>query len=84
MILIAMVRLLTALVLAFWVCAIALIAAQNGTRVSLQFFGMQTIAIPFGIMLAFSVAIGMVGAAVVLPLLRSGRTASLRDREDFE
>lgn len=79
-----MVRLLTASILAFWVCAIALIAAQNGTRVSLQFLGMQTIEIPFGIMLAFSAAIGMVSAALVLPLLQSGRVSSLRDREDFE
>lgn len=79
-----MVRLLTALIVAFWVCTIALIAAQNGTRVSLQFLGTQTIAIPLGIMLAFAVAIGIVGAAVALPLLRSGRASSLRDREDFE
>lgn len=79
-----MVRLLTALILAFWICVIALIAAQNGTRVSLQFLGMQTIAIPFGLMLAFCAAIGMVGAALVLPLLRSGRVSPLRDREDFE
>lgn len=79
-----MVRLLTALILAFWVCAIALVAAQNGTRVSLQLLGMQTIAIPLGLMLAFSAAIGMVGAALLLPLLRSGQAVSLRDREDFE
>lgn len=79
-----MARLLTALIVAFWVCTIALIAAQNGTRVSLQFLGMQTIAIPLGIVLAFAAAIGMVGAAVVLPLLRSSGAPSLRDREDFE
>lgn len=79
-----MLRLLTALILAFWVCAIALVAAQNGTRVSLQFLGVQTIEIPFGILLAFSAAIGMVSAALVLPLLRSGRVPPLRDREDFE
>lgn len=79
-----MVRFLTTLIVAFWVCVIALIAAQNGTRVSLQFLGMQTIAIPLGITLAFSVAIGMVGAALVLPLLRSRSAPSLRDREDFE
>jgi len=82
-----MVRLLTALILAFWICTIALLAAQNGTRVSLQFLGMQTIAIPLGIMLAFCAAIGVIGAALLLPLLRLGSTPlgrSLSDREDFE
>lgn len=79
-----MVRFLTALIVAFWVCAIALIAAQNGTRVSLQFFGMQTIEIPLGIMLAFSAAIGMLAAALMAPLFRSGKASPLRDREDFE
>lgn len=79
-----MAQFLATLILAFWVCTIALIAAQNGARVSLQFLGMQTIEIPFGLMLAFCVAIGMVGTALVLPLLRSKQTAPLRDREDFE
>lgn len=77
-----MVRFLTSLILAGWVCAIALIAAQNGTRVVVQFVGLQSIQIPLGIVLAFSVAAGMVGTAAVLPLLRSGSSKSLR--EDFE
>lgn len=79
-----MVRFLTALILAFWICLIALLSVQNGARVSLQFLGMQTIAIPLGIMLAFCAAIGVVGAALLLPLLQSAGTSSLRDREDFE
>jgi uncharacterized integral membrane protein len=80
-----MVRFLIAFIVAFWICAIALIAAQNGTRVSLQFLGMQTIEIPLGIMLAFSAAIGMLAAAVVSPLLGAGRSSrASRDREDFE
>lgn len=77
-----MVRFLTSLVLAGWICAIALIAAQNGTRVVVQFIGLQSIQIPLGIVLAFSAAAGMVGTAIVLPLLRSGGGKSLR--EDFE
>lgn len=77
-----MVRFLTSLILAGWVCTIALVAAQNGTRVVVQFVGLQSIQIPLGIVLAFSAAAGMVGTAVVLPLLRSGSNKSLR--EDFE
>jgi uncharacterized integral membrane protein len=79
-----MVRLLFALILAFWVCTIALVAAQNGTRVAIQFLGVQTIQIPFGILLAFSAAMGMVATALLLPLLGLGRSSNRYDREDFE
>jgi uncharacterized integral membrane protein len=80
-----MAKLLTALILAVWVCVIALLSAQNGNPVSLYFFNFQSIQIPLGITLAFSAAAGMVGMAIVLPLLRSRSIApSLRDREDFE
>lgn len=76
-------KLLTSLILAFWVCTIALIAAQNGTRVSLQFLGLQSIQMPLGIVLALGTAAGMVGMAVVLPLFQLG-SSFRQDREDFE
>lgn len=78
-----MAKLLTSIILAFWVCLIALVAAQNGSRVAVQFLGVQSIQIPLGIVLAFSAAAGMVGTAVVLPLLQAG-SRSTRVREDFE
>lgn len=80
-----MTKFLISLILAGWVCTIALVAAQNGKQVSLYFFNLQSIQIPLGITLAFSAAVGMIGMAVLLPLLpsRTGRP-SLRDREDFE
>ncbi|WAL62434.1 hypothetical protein [Thermocoleostomius sinensis] len=82
---ISMIKLLLSLILALWVCTIALVAAQNGTRVAIQFLGIQSIQIPFGIMLAFSAAVGMVAMAILLPLLRStGRPSTRYDREDFE
>jgi uncharacterized membrane protein YciS (DUF1049 family) len=80
-----MIKLLLSLILALWICTIALVAAQNGTRVAIQFLGVQSIQIPFGILLAFSVAIGMVATTLLLPLLRSpSRVANRYDREDFE
>lgn len=78
-----MVKLLTSVIVAVWVVAIALIAAQNGARYSIQFLGFESIQIPFGLILAFSAAVGMVGAAVVLSWWQSS-APPLRDREDFE
>lgn len=77
-----MIRFFLSLILAVLVCAIALVAAQNGTRVAIQFLGVQSIQMPFGIMLAFSVAVGMVGMALLLPLLQVSTRSP--QREDFE
>lgn len=78
-----MVKFLITMIAAIWICAIALIAAQNGTRVVIQFLGIQSIQIPFGLLLAACVALGMIGAALLLPFFSSAKP-SLRDREDFE
>jgi uncharacterized integral membrane protein len=56
------------LIIAVWVVAIALISVQNATPVSLRFLGFQSIQIPFGLILAFSVAVGLLGTAVLQPL----------------
>ncbi|WP_035985068.1 lipopolysaccharide assembly protein LapA domain-containing protein [Leptolyngbya sp. KIOST-1] len=76
-----MIRLVFALVPALWVVAIAVIAVQNATPVSIQLLNLQSIAIPFGVLLAFCAAAGMVTAALVLLVLggnplRSGRKRS--------
>ncbi|WP_275337219.1 hypothetical protein [Nodosilinea sp. PGN35] len=64
-----MIRLMLALVPALWVVAIAIIAVQNATPVSIQLLNLQSIAIPFGVLLAFCVAAGMLAAALVLLVL---------------
>ncbi|NJL49738.1 MAG: DUF1049 domain-containing protein [Leptolyngbyaceae cyanobacterium SM2_5_2] len=64
-----MVRLLFAIIPALWVVAIAIIAVQNATSVSFRFLNLQSIELPFGVLLAFCVAWGMVVAALVLMLL---------------
>lgn len=69
-----MTRFLTSLVLAVWVSAIALIAIQNATPVSLQFLNLRTIEIPLGLVMAFSASIGMVGTAVTVNLWQSSRS----------
>ncbi|MFE4107502.1 DUF1049 domain-containing protein [Almyronema epifaneia] len=69
-----MIRLLTAVILAVWISAIAIIAAQNGTPVSLQFLALRSVELPLGIALAFCVAGGLVATALLLSLFeRSAR-----------
>lgn len=68
-----MTRFLTSLILALWVSAIALIAIQNATPVSLQFLNVQTIEIPLGLVMAFSASIGMIATAVILNFWQSSR-----------
>ena len=68
---------------AVWVGAIALISVQNATPVSLQFLVFQSVQIPCGLMLAFSVAVGLLGTAVLQPLWGLGESQSRID-EDAE
>ena len=56
------------LIIAVWVVAIALISVQNATPVSLKFLVFQSIQIPFGLMLAFAVAVGLLSVAILQPL----------------
>ena len=70
-------------IIAVWVVAIALISVQNATPVSLQFLVFQSLQITFGLMLAFSVGVGLLGTAVLLPLWGLGESQSRID-EDAE
>jgi uncharacterized integral membrane protein len=60
-------NLIAALLVAFWVSAIALISVQNAQTVTVNFLQFQTVPIPVGVVLAFCVAIGIAGTALVLP-----------------
>jgi uncharacterized integral membrane protein len=71
--------LLTACIVAVWIGAISLIAIQNATPVTLRFLTLQTIEIPFGLVIAFSVMIGIIGSAIAQPLLGFSLTSSDED-----
>lgn len=59
---------LIGLIMAVLVVAIAILSVQNATPVQLTFFGLQSIQMPVGVVLAASVAIGaMIGA--IAPLI---------------
>ena len=78
----ALAILLTSFLLAAWMSAIAILVIQNFSPVSLQFLGFQSISIPVGLVLTFSVALGVLGTAIAQPLL--GLSSFQReDDEDF-
>lgn len=60
--------LLICVILAAWVGAIAILSVQNATPVQLYFLGLQSIQMPVGVVLAFSVAIGTIAGAIA-PLI---------------
>ncbi len=61
--------LLATVTCALWVGAIAILAIQNYTPISLQFLAFPLINLPVGILLAFCAMAGMVGAVAVQGLV---------------
>lgn len=76
-----MIRLIFAVVPALWVVVIAIIAVQNATPVSLRLLNLQSVNIPFGVLLAFCVAAGMLAAAVLLLVLGGNPLKSSAKRQ---
>ncbi len=64
------------MLVACWMVAIALISVQNAQPTSIAFFGQQSIAMPFGLLLTCTAVLGMVGISLLQPLLLPSR----RDR----
>jgi len=77
-----MAKLVIMVIVAFWISAIALLSVQNASPVVLRFLAVQSVELPLGLVIAFSAAMGMVGMAIVLPLLQSA--VATAEREDFE
>lgn len=69
---------------ALWVVAIAILSIQNvfivdaagdSTLVSLKFLGQSSIRMSLGVVLALSVAVGMIATGMLLPLFRFKRAS---------
>lgn len=73
---------LTSLILAGWVGAIAILSVQNFSSVYLKFLIFQSVQIPAGLVLAFSVGIGAIGGAI-LPILWRVAAKQQLQSEDF-
>lgn len=73
---------LTSVILALWVSGIGILSVQNATPISLKFISFQSIQMPVGVILSFSVSVGVVISAIFLPTLLS--IGHLKDnQEDF-
>lgn len=80
-----MVMLVLCLILSIWIAAIAILSVQNAIAVSVQFFWFRSIELPLGIILAFSVVIGLLTVAVAqLPSPGLSRTHSIEEEETWE
>lgn len=59
---------LACLIVAVIISAIAIISVQNATLVSIQFMRFQSVKLPVGVVLAFSVTIGLIFTAILIPV----------------
>lgn len=73
-------NLLISLAIAAWIGAFAIFSIQNIQPISLNFLFFETIALPMGVLLAFSVGVGLVAGAIA-PLFgtRKKRRQSLEN-----
>lgn len=76
---------LASLILTAWVIGAAILSVQNATPVSIKFLVFQSIQMPVGIVLAFSVGVGII-AAILIQLSNNVSTESAprRSRNDLE
>ncbi len=71
-------------VLATWILVIALISVQNAAPISLRFLVFQSIQVPFGLMLAFWVVVGLITVSFGQLLGNMGESGNSADEEgDF-
>ena len=73
---------ISSIILALWISGIAILSVQNATPISLKFIGLQSIQLPVGVILSFSVGIGLIISSILLPPLFN--LGQMKDRqEDF-
>ncbi len=68
-----LINLLTSLIIAGWISLIAVISIQNITEVSLGFLWYQSVELPLGVLLTFSVGVGLIIGAF-LPIFLTFKT----------
>jgi uncharacterized integral membrane protein len=71
------------MLVACWMLAIAFISVQNAQPTSIAFFGQQSVAMPFGLLLTFTAVLGMVGISLLQPLLFPTRRDRAAQEDDY-
>ncbi|WP_072621567.1 DUF1049 domain-containing protein [Spirulina major] len=66
----AIANLLTAILIGAWLIAVATLSIQNVTPLAVRFLNLQSVEIPFGVLLTFAVVVGLV-VGMVLPIFAS-------------
>jgi uncharacterized integral membrane protein len=69
-------KVLLTVIPAVWVVAMAIASVQNATPIRLKFFAFESVELPFGVVLSFCVAVGMVIGAVAIFLWGRGQIPS--------
>jgi uncharacterized integral membrane protein len=79
-------NLLTSIIVASWVVAIAILSVQNATLISLKFLNFESIQVPIGLVLAFSASAGIITMALTQPLwsLAGSRLGNSQARNNLE
>ena len=67
-------KLFLVIIPALWVIVIAIVSVQNATPISVQFLAFRSVELPFGVVLSFCVAGGMIATAILMNLFRSYRS----------
>jgi uncharacterized integral membrane protein len=60
--------LVISIIVALWVLGIAIISVQNAEPISLRFLTFRSIQMPFGLVLSFCAAFGIISMALLQPL----------------
>ncbi len=68
-------KLFLAVIPALWVVIIAILSVQNATPISLKFLAFRSVEVPFGVVLGFCAAGGMVVTAGLMTLLGNDKSA---------
>lgn len=81
-------NIVSSLLLVGWIISFAIFSIQNIQPVSIKFLIFNSVELPIGVLLAFSVSIGIVAGAIAplwLPLRANARLKTSRvSREDLE
>ena len=72
---------LISLIMASWFAIIAVFSIQNIQEVSLKFLLFESIKIPIGVLLSFSLALGMVFGAILPLIFTANQPQSKRERK---